>query len=114
MELTGLEVRSVLRERSSLQGHAPAPRAHWAELQEPVSESRSSPELVGNSHQEAFAAPGVKSKLSCPHLEMFPSEQVIQHLYRLEVNQMPHSLPHFRSRCEKAMNCTVDPLVPLH
>lgn len=83
MKLTGLEVRSVLRERSSLQGHTPAPRAHWAELQEPMSESRSSPELVGNFHQAAFAAPGVVSKLSCPHLETFPSELAIQRLHGL-------------------------------
>lgn len=71
MELNTLEVSTVLQERSLLQGHTPAPRAHWAELQELMSKSFSSPELVGHFPQEAFAAPGVGlvcAKLSHPHL----------------------------------------------
>lgn len=39
MELNSVEVSAVLQERCLLQGHAPAPRARWAELQEALSES---------------------------------------------------------------------------
>lgn len=53
------------------------------ELQELVSASSSSSELVGSFPREAFAAPGVGFSCSHPRLLVPPPELALQHRYRL-------------------------------